>query len=387
MSRQKIQLLLIGIGVLLLFAWILMTQGPLAPIKVTVEKVQLGNLTSRVFGVGTLKARRSFNLAPTMSSRVKRVLVDQGEQVIAGQLLVEMDAVDLEEKLNASRRAADKFANVIRAEEAQLTEAQSRLNSVSATFNRYQELRMSGFVSQEVFDLRQHEKNAATALFAAASANLAAAREDHARALADLRGINELLSQTKLLSPIKGIVTARFAEPGSALLGGQVALQLIDPNSLWVETRIAQKQAGQIRVGQIAEIVLRSQPQSVITGKVARIDLMSDSVTEERIVNVALSSSDVSIGESAEVTIKFPDLNQVRSIPSAAIKRRDKQIGVWVLQEGTVQFKPVMLGVVTLDGRTQILEGLGDNEKVIVYSQQQLRSGLKVKVVSELVKG
>jgi RND family efflux transporter MFP subunit len=387
MSRQKIQLSLIGIGVLLLFAWVVMTQGPLAPIKVTVEKIQLGSLSNRVFGVGTLKAKRSYNLAPTMTSRIKRVLVDQGDRVIVGQLLVEMDTVDLKERLNAGQRVADKFSNGIRAQEAQLAEAQSRLNSVSATFNRYQELRTNGFVSQETFDLRQHEKNAATALLAATSANLASAREEYARALADVRGIGELLSQTKLFSPTNGIVTARFAEPGSTMLGGQIALQLIDPQSLWVETRIAQKQAGQIRLGQVAEIVLRSQPQSVIAGKVARIDLISDAVTEERIVNVAFSSSDVSIGEYAEVTIKFPELNQVRSISSAAIKRRDKQSGVWVLQEGVVQFKPVTLGISTLDGRTQILEGLADNEMVIVYSQQQLRSGSKVKVVSELVKG
>jgi HlyD family secretion protein len=133
--------------------------------------------------------------------------------------------------------------------------------------------------------------------------------------------------------------------------------------------------------------VLRSQPHAPVTGKVARIDMVSDAVTEERIVNVSLKDASASIGEYAEVTLKLPEMNGTRSIPSAAVKRVDKQNGVWVLQDGRVAFKPVKLGLSTMEGRTQILDGLSDGDEVIVYSQQALREGLNVKVVSALVKG
>lgn len=389
MFGRKIGLLTLGSGVALIFAWVVMTQGPLAPVKVTVDKIQAGNHSSDVFGVGTLKARHSYNLAPTMTSRVKRMLADQGDRVVAGQVLAEMDPVDLEEKLAGSQRAIEKAANSILALEAQLSEAQSRLNTLSATFIRYQELRARGFISQEMFDAKQHEKNSATAALYAATANLAATREEHARTQADMRGVGKLHAQTKLFSPVNGVVVARLVEPGSTLTGGQVALQVIDPASLWVETRIAQKQAGQVRVGQEAEIVLRSQPQSPIAGKVARVDMVSDAVTEERIVNVSFTTDrpGVSIGEYAEVTIKLPDLNNARTVPSAAVKRVDKQNGVWVLQNKEVQFRLVKIGATTMDGRTQILDGLGDDDEVIVYSQQPLHQGLNVKVVPELVRG
>lgn len=389
MSRKKIGFLALGIGVFLIFSWIVMTQGPLAPVTVTVAKIQAGNLSNSVFGVGTLKARRSYNLAPTMTSRVKSVLVDQGDQVVVGQVLAEMDPVDLDEKLAGSQRAVEKAANSIRALEAQLSEAQSRLNTVSATVARYQELRAGGFVSQEMFDAKQHDKNAAASALAAAAANLASAREDHSRAQADMRGIGKLQAQTRLLSPINGVVVARLAEPGSAVVGGQVVIQIVDPASLWIETRIAQKQAGQLRIGQTAEIVLRSQPQSQISGKVERVDMISDTVTEERIVNVSftVSGHNASIGEYAEVTIKLPGLNNARTIPSAAVRRIDQQSGVWILLDGKAMFKPVTVGIATMDGRTEILEGLGNDDTVIVYSQQPLRSGLKVKVVPELVRG
>ncbi len=387
MSGQNIKFLAIGLGLLAIFGWVVLTQGSLAPVKVTVEQVRIGNLSNAVFGIGTVKARRSYILASTATSRVKSVLVDQGDEVVAGQVLAEMDPVDLDDKLASSQRVVEKTASAIQAVEAQVSEAQSRLKTVTATATRYQELREGGFVSQEMFDAKWHEKNASASALAAASANLAIARDEHARAQSDARGIGKARAQTRLISPINGVVAVRLAEPGSTVVGGQVVLQVVDPNSLWVETRIPQQQAGWVRVGQAAEVVLRSQPQTPIAGKVARIDMVSDAVTEERIVNVSLSNARASIGEYAEVTIKLPDLNDTRSVPSAAVKRVDKVSGVWVLQEGKVTFKPVKIGLSTMDGRTQILVGLGEGDEVIVYSQQALREGLKVKVVSALVKG
>lgn len=387
MSKKTIKLLVLGVGALFAFSWVVLTQGPLAPIKVTVEKIQFGDLTSTVFGIGTLKARHSYNLAPTMTGRVKNVLVDQGDKVVAGQLLAEMDPVDLDEKLAGSQRVVEKTANAIRAAEAQMSEAESRLKTISATVIRYEELRAGGFVSQEMLDAKLHEKKAAASALTAASANLAASREEHARAQADMRGIGKARAQTRVISPVNGVVAARYVEPGSTVAGGQVVLQVIDPNSLWVETRIAQQQAGLIRVGQTAKVVLRSQPHAPLPGKVARVDMVSDAVTEERIVNVSIATQTAGIGEYAEVTLQLPALNNTKSIPSAAVKRVDKQNGVWVLQDGKVQFKPVKIGLATMDGHTQVLDGLGNDDMVIVYSQQPLRAGLNVKIVPELVRG
>jgi len=387
MTGRKIKMLVIGAAVLGAFAWVILTQGPLAPVKVTVEKIQVGTLANGVFGIGTVRARHGFNLAPTMTSRVKRVLVDQGDTVVAGQVLAEMDPVDLDEKFTGSERVVQKTANAILAAEAQTNEAESRLKTITATLVRYEELRGRGFVSQEMYDTKLHEKNAAVSALAAASANLATAREEHARAQADMRGIGKARAQTRLISPANGVVVARLAEPGSTVVGGQVVLQVVDPKSLWIETRVAQHQAGQVRVGQEAEVVLRSRPHAPLAGKVARVDMVSDAVTEERIVNVAVAAVDASIGEYAEVTFKLPQLNDTRSVPTAAVKRIDRQTGVWVLQDGQVVFKPVKVGVTTMEGRTQILDGLGNDESVIVYSQQPLRAGIKVRVVSELVRG
>lgn len=387
MSSKQIKLWAFGIGLLALFGWVVMTQGPLAPVKVTIEKVQVGNLSSTVFGIGTLQARYRYDLAPTLTSRVKSIRVDQGDRVVAGQLLAEMDPVDLDEKLAGSRLLVEKAASSILAAEAQQREAQSRFETTSAIISRYRELQSQGFVSQEMLDAKQHEQNAASASLAAAGANLAAARAEHERVQADLRAIGRVRAQTRLVSPVDGVVIARMVEPGSTVVGGQLVLQVIDEKDLWVETRVAQQQAGRIRIGQRAEVVLRSQPQKAVSGKVTRIDMVSDSVTEERLVMVTVGDAHASIGEFAEVTISLPELENVRSVPAAAVKRVDKEKGVWVLVDGELRFKAVRPGMTTADGRTQIIEGLDGDDSVIVYSQQPLRPGLNVKVVPTLVRG
>ncbi|MBU1214949.1 MAG: efflux RND transporter periplasmic adaptor subunit [Gammaproteobacteria bacterium] len=387
MSGQKIKLLVVGGAVLALFVWVVMTQGPLASVKVTVEQVQTGDLSNSVFGVGTVQARHRHDLAPTMTGRVKSVRVDQGDVVKAGQVLAEMDPVDLDDKQAAAQRVVERTRNTIRVAEAQLSEAESRLKTVEATMLRYRELRSGGFISKEMFDAKLHEQNAAQAAAVAAVANLDSARDEQARAQAELRGIAKTRAQTQLVSPIDGVVTLRRIEPGSTVAGGQLALQVVDTSKLWIETRIAQQQAGQVRAGQTAQIVLRSRPHAPVAGKVARVDRVSDAVTEERIVNVTLDMPDASLGEYAEVTIALPVMKQVRSIPSAAVKSVSGQTGVWVLQDGEVRFKPVRIGLATLDGRSQVLDGLDDSDAVVVHSQQSLRAGLPVKVVAALVRG
>jgi len=223
-----------------------------------------------------------------------------------------------------------------------------------------------------MLDAKLNEKTAALAALDAATASLAAAKRDYGKAQSDAAGIAKLREQTRLTSSVNGIVTARLVEQGTIIVPGQTAIQVIEPADLWIKTRIDQKQAGMIGVGQKANIVLRSHPQTGIPGTVERVDLISDAVTEERIVNISFAAPElnVSLGEYAEVTIKLHGQEKTRSIPTAAVKRINQQDGVWVLQNSRAKFRPVKVGIATLDGRTQILDGLGDDDEVIVYSQQ-----------------
>jgi HlyD family secretion protein len=385
---RKATLIAVGIGVVALLGWLVTNQGPLAPTRVTVAAVAQGTLVASTFGIGTVDARRSYALGPTLASRVARVLVDQGDAVKAGQLLAELDPVDLEDRMASGRLAAERAANNVRVTEAQLAEAQSRAKVAASAARRSAELRAQGFVSQEATDTKGHEANAARAAVDAAAGQLAAAQRDRDRALADVAGVGKLRAQARLVSPVDGVVSARLVEPGSTVVAGQAVLQVIDPGSLWIKARIDQGQAGAVRVGQPAEIVLRSDPGRIYPGKVERVDWVSDAVTEERIVNVGFAErpAGMPVGELVEVTIRTAELANVRSVPAAAVKRVDRKDGVWQVGAGRVVFRPVKLGITTLDGRSQIVEGLNAGDEVIVHSERVLQADGKVRVVPAIVR-
>lgn len=384
---RRAALVAAAIAALLLVGWLATSQGPLAPARVTVAKVEKGPLVASTFGIGTVEARRSYAIGPTAASRVSRVLVDQGDRVKAGQLLAELDPVDLEDRVAGARLAAERAASNARAAEALLAEARSRAQLAVASARRSLELREKGFLSAEAADAKVHEARAAEAAVEAAAAQLAGARRDRERSLAEVAGTGKLRAQARLASPVDGIVSARLAEPGSTVVAGQVVLQVIDPESLWIRARIDQGQAGGLRVGQPAQIVLRSDARRTHPGVVSRLDWVSDAVTEERIVNVGFAErlGGLSVGELVEVTIRTAELPAERSVPAAAVKREGRQDGVWQVADGRAAFRPVTVGLTTLDGRSQVLDGLAEGDEVVVHSEKALKPGAKVKVVPSIV--
>ncbi len=165
-------------------------------------------------------------------------------------------------------------------------------------------------------------------------------------------------------------------------------IRLVDPGSLWVKMRVDQGRSGGLAPGLKASIVLRSLPQTPLPGQVARLELMADAVTEERIAQVAFSQipPNVSVGEMAEVTLQLPATAPALLLPNASVLRQQGQPGVWRLVNGQPEFAPVQLGASSLDGQVQILKGLSKDDSVVVYSEKALKSGAKTKVVDALVK-
>ena len=392
MKTPSVRSLAIGASLLVVLAglvWVIATQGPLAPVKVTVTQPKTVTLAPAVFGIGTVEARRSYVIGPTAAGRLARVLVDQGDRVVAGQLLAEMDPVDLDERMLAGRAAAERAVDNARAAQSALLETQSRAKVALASADRYADLRSRNFVSQEAADAKRHEANAADAGRGSAEATLAAARDETRRAEADLAGVAKSRAHLRLASPVNGVVAARLAEAGSTVVAGQVVLQVIDPESLWVRSRIDQGRSGGLAAGMPAEIVLRSRPGAPLPGRIERLDLVGDAVTEERIVQVGFAAipAGVSVGELAEVTLRLPAVVGALAVPSAALKREGRTRGVWVLDDGRARFRAVTVGAETLDGLSQVTSGLKAGEAVIVHSSQPLAEGLRVKEVESLVKG
>lgn len=366
---------------------VMLRSGPLAPTRVTVTQVAEGRISPALFGIGTVEARRAYLIGPTAPGRVLKVLVDVGDSVKAGQLLAEMDPVDLEQRLAALQASAARAASAQAAAQAQLHDAMARKELARTNARRNVELADKNFISAGALESRLQEQTSAEATVQAAQANLDGARQELVRLQAEQAGLRQQRNSVRLLAPIDGVVTAREAEAGSTVIAGQAVLRLVDPASLWVKARFDQGRSAGLASGLPASIVLRSNPALPLSGKVARLELLSDSVAEERVAQITFDPlpAGVTVGELAEVTLQLGTTVPSLVLPNASIKRRGEQTGVWRLGLDGLQFVAVRLGVSGLDGRVQVLDGLTAGDQVVVYSEKALTQGARFRVVDALV--
>jgi HlyD family secretion protein len=266
-------------------------------------------------------------------------------------------------------------------------DAQSRQALATSEARRYTDLGKQNFVGQSVVDGKLQQQQSAEAQVAAAESTHESARQDLARLEAEREGARQQRGNIRLEAPVDGVVTSREAEGGSTVVAGQAVLKLIDPASLWVTTRLDQSRSAGLHVGLPAEITLRSSAQRSVAGKVARLEPVSDSVTEERIAQVAFESLPVGVstGEMAEVIVRLPTVRDALLIPNAALRQRGAQSGVWLHDDGKLRFVSVKTGAESKDGMVQVVEGLKAGDEVVVYSQRELEDGSRIKVVPSLV--
>ena len=383
----------IGVALLLLgaLAFVALRTGPLAPTRVTVTSVKEGRLNPSLFGIGTVEARRAWLIGPTVAGRVLSVKVDVGDTVKAGQLLAEMDPVDLDQRVAAMDATLARAGSTQAAALAQTLDAKARRELAALNAKRNQDLAQQNFISAGALESRLQEQASADAAAQAAQANLAGAGQDLNRLRAERAGLAQQRGNVRLLAPADGVVSSRDAEAGSTVVAGQAVVRLVDPASLWVKLRVDQGRSVGLATGLPASIVLRSQPQTPWVGEVARVELMADSVTEERIAQVAFSQrpAHVSMGEMAEVTLQLPPTESALVVPNAAIARVQGQAGVWRMAGGKPEFVPLTQGAHSMDGMVQVKANLKASLKtgddIIVYSQKAITASSRVQVVDALV--
>jgi len=373
LQRQTLALLAVIVALLALFVYVSLRSGPLAPVAVTVATVGDRPIAPALFGIGTVEARYTYKIGPTFAGRVKRLAVDVGDHVRAGQVMGEMDPVDLDDRIRAQEATLGRV-------EAVLREAEARQRFAQTQARRYEQLLLARSTSEEIVAVRQQELQVADAALAAARADLARGRADREVLLAQKGNL-------RLVAPVDGLVVARDADPGTTVVAGQAVVELIDPKSLWITVRFDQGSAHGLRAGLPAQVVLRSRAGQPLAGHVSRAEPLADAVTEEALARVTfdvLPQPLPPVGELAEVTVALPALPSSPVIPNAAVQRVDGRPGVWQVVNGALRFTPVTLGAADLDGHVQVHEGLRTGDRVVVYSAKLLRAGSRISVVDRI---
>ena len=366
-SRRAAIIILALAPLVALFGYVILRSGPLAAVPVTVATVEEKQLSPALFGVGTVEARSLFKIGPNSPGRVKQVYVNVGDRVKARQLLGLMERPDLD-VLNDTDAERQFIQKALQQEERdardRLTQAERRLREVLAQPG----------TTREISDAREA---------------VASAREDLTRAAGSAKNPLRVSANQRLVSPVTGLVIQRSVEPGTTVVAGQSVVEVVDPQSLWINVRFDQVGSAGLKGGLAGRIVLRSQ-SAPLAGRVLRVEPLADAITEETIAKVvfdALPSPLPPMGELAEVTINLPALPASATVPNASLVRVAGELGVWVIESKTekIRFVRVKTGATDLDGNVQIREGLNVGDRIVVYSQTPLKARSRIKIVDRLI--
>lgn len=375
-SKRVVSLVVTLIILIGLFITVAVRTGPLAPVAVTSTTVEFGQISPALSGIGTVEARYTYPIGPRVTGRLSSLEVDVGDMVAKDQRIGSMDPVDLLDQKNA-RQAA------IHSAEARLRQAETSLEFAAVQAERYAGLYEKRAVSRELSEEKVRERDLAEAA-------LVSSRAELARLQAELEALQAQLRNLDLLGAEGGLVVARLAEPGATVSAGQTVVEIIDPSELWIDARFDQAQAQGLRVGLVAHVILRSQPDLPLAGEVVRVEPRADAVTEELRAKIAfrhVGEIPPPLGELAEVSVILPSLAESVILPLAALQVRDGQRGVWLLPNTDArraQFVPLKLGRHDLEGRVQVLEGIEPGDVVVLYRSKLITEHTRLRLVTSL---
>ena len=342
---------------------------------------KVANLDIKVFGIGNVSAKDIYSITAQTGGKIISILTDEGQWVKKGDLLITIDPVDIpelvEEMLISVEKTKSEFKALIK--ESESLNAQKELSLI--TYKRYENLVKQSFVSKSEFDKAKTDLNALTAQLEATLVRIESSKIEVQRTQKNADSLKTKLSRFQIYAPVDGYVISKSAEVAQNVASATTILKIVDPKTLWIRAYIDEKISGDIKVGQKAEITLRSQSNKQFTGYVKRIVAQSDAVTQEREINVAFDDLPIPfyINEQARVTINVKTISNAITIPLNTLKVEDGKEGVWTLIDNKAYFKELNIQAKG-DNEAAIISGIKTEDIIIIpdSSKKALSEGMRI---------
>lgn len=346
----------------------------------TTIKPTVGELQVSVKGIGNVSALNIYSITAQTGGRILEILADDGVWVKKGELLVVMDGVDLPQQLELARANLRKSKFEELALQSELDNQKIQKELLQITYNRYSRLKEQGFASESEYDKANTELKSIDSSISATASRIDSAKASVVVASKSIDVLEVKIDRLKVYAPIDGYVISKEAEIAQNVLPSTSILKLVDPKTLWVQTKIDERISSQIELNQKATITLRSQPEKTYKGVVRRIVSMSDSVTLEREVDIAFESipEPFYINEQAEVKVAVNNYSGIVKIPTTVTVQKNGKLGVWLVEENRAKFQEIQK-IAQSDSEIGI-SNIDENTKIIVpdANKKPLSNGMKI---------
>jgi len=299
-----------------------------------------GSVNVIVQGIGNVGAKESYAITAQTGGKIVALHTDIGKWVKKGELLVEMDGVDLPAQLAITKANLNKANADIKAAMSDLMSQKAQKKLLQITYDRYAKLQKQKFASQSEFDKAKADLESIDAAIRASEAHINAAKAAAVVASKNIDALKVKIDRLKIYAPVDGYVTAKNAQVAQNVLPTTAIFTIVDSKTLWVVAKIDERVSSSVKLAQSVKIHLRSQGDKVYEGVVARINPVSDSVTFERDIEIAFKKipQPFYINEQAQVEIEVAQHKDVVKIPATLLVQNGGKLGVWIAKDAKAHF-------------------------------------------------
>ena len=307
------------------------------PVPVETAAPMRGDIFATYHATSTIESDVDAPVLARVGGEVVELLVEEGDIVKSGQVLARLDG----ERLRL-----------------EMLSARADLDRVSGELERYDDLAARGLVSAAMYDGLKYDMDALKARYELARLNY---------------------EYSAIRATIGGVVSARDIKLGQHVTADSVAFRITNTSELVAYLQIPQTELAKFATGHNANLEVDSMPDVIFDATIARISPTIDTRngTFKATAVIGNDSGELVPGMFARFTIAYEKHTDALLIPSVAVIEEDDEATVYVVIDGTVSRRIVETGIAS-DGQVEILDGLEDNEEIVVVGHTGLRDGSKV---------
>lgn len=311
------------------------------PIPVEVAQPARGDIYSSYSGTAPVEAFADVAVLAKVGGEVREIFVEEGDDVVAGQMLARLDG------------------DRLRLEVAQ---SDAQLQKLKRDYARNIDLKDKSLISEGDFEKIRYEME-----------GLEASHE-----LAKLE-----LSYTEIRTPINGVVSERFIKIGNTINVNTPAFEVTSLEPLVSYLHVPEREYRRLQPGQAATLAVDALPDSEFTGTVARISPVIDAATGTFKLTIEVSdpSRRLKPGMFGRISIISDMRPQALQIPRNALVEDGIAASIFVVDGDSVKKRTIQTGY-SADGMIEVTDGLTDGESFVVVGQSGLKNGTRVTVIN-----
>ena len=350
--------------------------GALVPVKVVT--VTSEPWPEEYEAMGTVRARMAAILSSKVMGYVREVHANIGDRVGAGQLLVVLDAADLEASYRRADAGRDEARSAIPEAENGVAAAKANRELARATFKRMSDLFVSKSISNQEYDEAAARLKAAEAAYAMAESRRAQLTSKIAQADQERRAAEIQRGYAQLIAPFTGVVAAKSVEPGNLATPGAPLLTIEREGTYRLEVPVEESRLALIRSGSKVTVTLDALSRS-FDATIGEVVPSVDAASRAYLVKIdlpAISQLRSGIFGRARFVVGS---RSVLAVPTSAVMERGQVQSVYAVENGVARLRIVTIGRKTAD-RAEVLSGLSAGEQAVSPIPVGLVDGAKVEL-------